>query len=59
MNNIFDTIARLQQFRNQLQGQNPQALLDQLIASGKVSQDQVDEARKKAEALADALNIKI
>lgn len=57
MNNIFDVLSKLQAFKAQLNGQNPQALLDQLLSSGKVTQEQIDEAKKKAEAIISAFNI--
>ena len=38
-------------FMQQMKGRNPNALLNQLISSGKVSQEQINNAHKQVENL--------
>lgn len=55
MENNIDLIKQFNQFRNSLQGQNPQAILDQLVKSGRVSQEQVDKAEQMAKQFSSIL----
>ena len=39
------------QFMQQMKGQNPNVLINQLVSSGRVSQQQINEAHQKAKEL--------
>lgn len=51
MNNFFSMLQQFNQFKQQLQqtGKNPAQILEELIKSGRVSQDQVNQAKNMAE----------
>lgn len=42
---------QFQRFMEQMRGQNPQQILNDLVASGKVSQQQLDAAQKQAQQM--------
>lgn len=42
-------MQQYQQFKQQMSGKDPQALLDMLLQSGRVSQADIDRARQLAE----------
>lgn len=44
-------MQRFQQFMNQMQGKDPKAMLNDLVASGRVSQQQLDQAQKQAQQM--------
>ena len=44
-------MQRFQQFMNQMQGKDPKAMLNDLVASGRVSQQQLDTAQKQAQQM--------
>lgn len=46
-----DMAQQFQWFMEQMRGQNPQQILNNLVASGKVSQQQLDAAQKQAQQL--------
>lgn len=60
-NPIFDTLSnknaqpnmaqQFQQFMNQMRGQDPKKILNDLVSSGKISQNQLDIAQKQAQQL--------
>ena len=47
---------RFQDFVLQMQGQDPQALINQLVASGRVSQAQLNQAQQQARQLSGLLS---
>lgn len=44
-------MMQFNQFMQQMRGQNPSALLNQLLQSGKVSQQQINQAHQQAKQL--------
>lgn len=46
-----DMAQQFQRFMEQMRGQNPQQVLNDLVASGKVSQQQLDAAQKQAQQM--------
>ena len=44
-------MQRFQQFMNQMQGKDPNAMLNDVVASGRVSQQQLDQAQKQAQQM--------
>lgn len=47
---------RFQAFVSQMQGQDPQAIINQLVASGRVSQAQLNQAQQQARQLSGLLS---
>ena len=47
---------RFQAFVSQMQGQDPQALINQLVSSGRVSQAQLNQAQQQARQLSGLLS---
>ena len=45
-------MQRFQQFMSQMQGRDPKAMLDELVSSGRVSQEQLNAAQQRAQELA-------
>lgn len=41
-------IAQFQQFMQQMKGKDPNAMINELISSGKVSQQQLDQVQQQA-----------
>ena len=41
-------MQRFQQFAEQMKGQDPNQIIQQMVSSGKVSQAQLDEAQRQA-----------
>lgn len=41
-------MAQFQQFMQQMQGQNPNAIIQNMLQSGKLSQAQLDQAQQQA-----------
>ena len=56
MNNMNGFIQRLQQFKNQFNG-NPQQQIQQMLNSGKITQAQYDHAVKQANQIANVLGV--
>lgn len=44
-------MQRFQQFMNQMQGKDPKAMLNDLVASGRVSQQQLDAAQRQVQQM--------
>lgn len=44
-------IQQFQQFMNQMRGKNPNAMIQELISSGCISQQQLDQAQKQAQQM--------
>lgn len=47
-------MQQFQQFMNQMKGQDPNKILNDLVSSGKVSQQQLDAAQKQAQQMQSA-----
>ena len=45
-------MQQFQQFMSQMQGRDPKAMLDELVSSGRVSQEQLNAAQQRAQQLA-------
>ena len=43
---------RLQQFRSEMQGKDPNAIIQEMMQSGKISQEQYNQARQQAQQIA-------
>ena len=44
-------IRQFQQFMNQMRGKDPNAMIQELVSSGRVSQQQLDQAQKQAQQM--------
>jgi hypothetical protein len=51
MNNVFQFIQQVQQFRQNMQGQNPDQIIQNMMQNGKLSQSQYEQARQRAEQI--------
>ena len=51
-----DMAQQFRRFMEQMRGQNPQQILNDLVASGKVSQQQLDAAQKQAQQMQGMFN---
>ena len=56
MNNPMAFMNALQQFRAGMGNQNPDALIDQMMRSGRISQAQYNQARQMAEQFQKMMN---
>ena len=54
-NNPLQMISAFQDFKKQMQGKNPEKIVKDLIASGKMSQQQFEELKKEAMTLTNIL----
>lgn len=45
-------MQRFQQFMGQMKGKDPKAMINDLVSSGRISQDQLDQAQKQAQQIA-------
>lgn len=45
-------MQQFQQFMNQMRGKDPNAMIQELVSSGRVSQQQLDQAQKQAQQIA-------
>ena len=52
MNPRPNMMQQFQQFMSQMQGKDPKAMLNDLVASGRVSQEQLNAAQQQAQQLA-------
>ena len=52
MNPRTNMMQQFQQFMSQMQGRDPKAMLDELVSSGRVSQEQLDQAQRQAKQMA-------
>ena len=50
-NNQPNMLQQFQQFMNQMRGKDPNAIIQEMISSGKVSQQQLDQAQKQAQQM--------
>ena len=46
---------RFQQFRGEMQGKDPNALIQEMMQSGKITQEQYNQARQQAQQIANTL----
>ena len=44
-------MQQFQQFMNQMRGKDPNAMIQELVSSGRVSQQQLDTAQKQAQQM--------
>ena len=44
-------MQQFQQFMNQMRGKDPNAMIQELVSSGRVSQQQLDQAQKQAQQM--------
>ena len=44
-------MQRFQQFMSQMKGKDPNAVINELVSSGKLSQAQLDQAQKQAQKM--------
>lgn len=51
MNPQGNLMQQFQQFVAQMQGRNPNAMIQELVQSGRVTQDQLNQAQQKASQL--------
>ena len=51
MPNPMQIMTQFPQFMRQKQGQNPQQILDQMLKSGRVSQQQLNQAQQMAQQM--------
>lgn len=49
--NPMQMMAQFPQFMRQMQGQNPQQILDQMLQSGRVNQQQLNQAQQMAQQM--------
>lgn len=47
-NNPMDMLKQFSQFKRDMQGKNPQAMVDQLLKSGKMSPQQFEQFKQQA-----------
>ena len=45
-------MQQFQQFMNQMRGKDPNAMIQELVSSGRVSQQQLDQAQRQAQQIA-------
>ena len=50
-NNQSNMLQQFQQFMNQMRGKDPNAIIQEMISSGKVSQQQLDAAQRQAQQM--------
>lgn len=48
-NKFTQMINEFKRFRQEMQGENPRAKMDELLQSGKVNQQQIEQANKMAQ----------
>lgn len=51
MNNPVQIMQQFAQFKNQMRGKDPQAMVMELLGSGKMTQQQFDELKQQAKML--------
>jgi hypothetical protein len=51
MSNPMQMISQFPQFMQQMRGQDPQQLLNQLVQSGRVNQQQLNQAQQMAQQM--------
>lgn len=45
-------LQQFQQFMNQMKGKDPNAMIQEMVSSGRISQQQLDAAQKQAQQMA-------
>lgn len=45
-------VQQFQQFMNQMRGKDPNAIIQEMMQSGKITQDQYNQARQQAQQIA-------
>ena len=50
-NNQSNMLQQFQQFMNQMRGKDPDAMIQDLVSSGQVSQQQLDQAQRQAQQM--------
>lgn len=50
-NRQTNMMQQFQQFMNQMRGRDPNAMIQELVSSGRVSQQQLDQAQKQAQQM--------
>lgn len=48
-NNPMSMVQQFMQFKQQLQGQDPQKIVEQMLADGRMSQQQFEQLKQQAE----------
>lgn len=51
VNNPFELMRQFQEFKKNMTGKNPQAMVQELLNSGQMSQTQFEELKKQAQSL--------
>ena len=60
-NPIFQALGQpnlkqqFQQFMNQMRGKDPNAIIQQMVSSGRISQDQLNQAQQRAQQMINLL----
>lgn len=60
-NPIFQALGQpnlkqqFQQFMNQMRGKDPNAIIQQMVSSGRISQDQLNQAQQRAQQMMNLL----
>ena len=55
MNNTFQMIQRFAEFKKQMQGKDPQAIIDELLKSGRMTPEQFEMLKQEAHSLQNIL----
>lgn len=55
MNNTFQMIQRFAEFKKQMQGKDPQAIIDELLKSGRMTPEQFEMLKQEAYSLQNIL----
>ena len=50
-NSQSNMMQKFQQFMNQMKGKDPNAMINELVSSGKLTQSQLDAAQKQAQQM--------
>ena len=50
-NSQSNMMQQFQQFMNQMKGKDPNAMINELVSSGKLTQSQLDAAQKQAQQM--------
>ena len=50
-NSHSNMMQQFQQFMNQMKGKDPNAMINELVSSGKLTQSQLDAAQKQAQQM--------
>ena len=51
VNSQSNMMQQFQQFMNQMKGKDPNAMINELVSSGKLTQSQLDAAQKQAQQM--------